>query len=385
MTRHGAPIRARPTRPCRAAARPTTGGPTIAPVPCYWPYHKPRLRPRRRRLVARSGRRPRRAVAAGAHPHVLGRPAAVAAERAAVRAAPQRRARHAALRRVPLVGRRLLDVGDAEDARAGRRSTPACPVFRSGAPTSAASSRRRNTPASCTCAGSSSARSVRCSARTAAPGICGCRGAGTPARSGRSEVRGYTGGAASPIRQRAAQRRGRADRQEVPRAALPPAAVHLHGRARVLRDRPADDARAVAALSRRSARRSRAAISSSGDATSSCRRSSRRARRSRRLYLPRGAWFDFWTEERVDGGREIDRAGRSRDDAAVRARRRRSCRSGRSSSTSDEPVDGPLTLVVYPGRRRHASRCTKTTGGRSTIGRASGCACRSPGATPPAS
>ena len=27
---------------------------------------------------------------------------------------------------------------------------------------------------------------------------------------------------------------------------------------------------------------------------------------SRRLYLPGGAWFDFWTEERIDGGREID-------------------------------------------------------------------------------
>ena len=76
---------------------------------------------RRRRLVAGSGRRPRRAVAAGADPDVLGRAAALPAERAAVRAAPERLRRHAALRRVPLVGRRLLDLGDAEDARAGRR------------------------------------------------------------------------------------------------------------------------------------------------------------------------------------------------------------------------------------------------------------------------
>jgi alpha-glucosidase/alpha-D-xyloside xylohydrolase len=28
---------------------------------------------------------------------------------------------------------------------------------------------------------------------------------------------------------------------------------------------------------------------------------------SRRLYLPRGTWFDFWTEEPTPGGREIDR------------------------------------------------------------------------------
>ena len=28
---------------------------------------------------------------------------------------------------------------------------------------------------------------------------------------------------------------------------------------------------------------------------------------SRRVYLPRGTWFDFWTEERVEGGRDIER------------------------------------------------------------------------------
>src|SRR5262249_19213481 len=28
---------------------------------------------------------------------------------------------------------------------------------------------------------------------------------------------------------------------------------------------------------------------------------------SRRLYLPRGRWFDFWTGEAVEGGREITR------------------------------------------------------------------------------
>src|SRR5262249_10380256 len=29
---------------------------------------------------------------------------------------------------------------------------------------------------------------------------------------------------------------------------------------------------------------------------------------SRKVYLPRGAWFDFWTGERVEGGREVTRA-----------------------------------------------------------------------------
>src|SRR5262249_16272001 len=28
---------------------------------------------------------------------------------------------------------------------------------------------------------------------------------------------------------------------------------------------------------------------------------------SRKLYLPRGAWFDFWTGEQVEGGREVTR------------------------------------------------------------------------------
>ena len=106
--------------------------------------------------------------------------------------------RHAALRRVPLVGRRLLDVGDAEDARARRRQHGLCAAFRSGAPTSAASCRRRSSPASSTSAGSSSARSVRSSDRTAGRGSCGCHGDGTPATSSPTRFSNYTGGAANP-------------------------------------------------------------------------------------------------------------------------------------------------------------------------------------------
>ena len=29
---------------------------------------------------------------------------------------------------------------------------------------------------------------------------------------------------------------------------------------------------------------------------------------TRKIYLPKGIWFDFWTTERVEGGREIERA-----------------------------------------------------------------------------
>jgi alpha-glucosidase (family GH31 glycosyl hydrolase) len=69
---------------------------------------------------------------------------------------------------------------------------------------------------------------------------------------------------------------------------------------------------------------------------------------SRRLYLPRGAWFDFWTEDQVAGGREIDRpvdlatmplhvrAGAILPLAPVK-------------QYVDQPIDGPLSVVVYPG------------------------------------
>jgi alpha-glucosidase/alpha-D-xyloside xylohydrolase len=69
---------------------------------------------------------------------------------------------------------------------------------------------------------------------------------------------------------------------------------------------------------------------------------------TRRLYLPRGAWFDFWTEERVDGGRETDR----RVDLAtlpLYVRAGSILPSGPVKQYTDEPVEGPLTLVVYPG------------------------------------
>ena len=69
---------------------------------------------------------------------------------------------------------------------------------------------------------------------------------------------------------------------------------------------------------------------------------------ARRLYLPKGAWHDYWTEERVEGGREIERAvdlgtmplhvraGAIIPHAPVR-------------QYVDQPSDEPLSVVVYPG------------------------------------
>jgi alpha-glucosidase/alpha-D-xyloside xylohydrolase len=69
---------------------------------------------------------------------------------------------------------------------------------------------------------------------------------------------------------------------------------------------------------------------------------------SRRLYLPRGNWFDFWTEEQVAGGREIDRPV----DLAtmpLHVRAGALLPLGPIRQYVDEPVDAPLSIVVYPG------------------------------------
>ncbi len=69
---------------------------------------------------------------------------------------------------------------------------------------------------------------------------------------------------------------------------------------------------------------------------------------SRRLYLPRGAWYDFWTEERVTGGREIDRAV-DLETTPLYVRAGAIIPMGPVRQYTAEPVEGPLTLVVYPG------------------------------------
>jgi alpha-glucosidase (family GH31 glycosyl hydrolase) len=69
---------------------------------------------------------------------------------------------------------------------------------------------------------------------------------------------------------------------------------------------------------------------------------------SRRLYLPRGSWFDLWTEAKVAGGREIDRAV----DLAtmpLHVRAGAILPFAPIKQYVDEPIDGPLSVVVYPG------------------------------------
>jgi len=69
---------------------------------------------------------------------------------------------------------------------------------------------------------------------------------------------------------------------------------------------------------------------------------------SRRLYLPRGTWFDFWTSERIEGGRDIDRAV-DLETMPLHIRAGAIIPLGPIKQYVDEPVDGPLSVTVYPG------------------------------------
>ncbi|MGP0069993.1 MAG: TIM-barrel domain-containing protein [Isosphaeraceae bacterium] len=71
-----------------------------------------------------------------------------------------------------------------------------------------------------------------------------------------------------------------------------------------------------------------------------------------RLYLPRGHWYDFWTGESFEGGREITRAV----DLAtlpLYVRAGTILPMGPIRQYTGEKVDGPLTLRVYPGADGH--------------------------------
>ncbi len=144
---------------------------------------------RRRRLVARSGRWLRRTVASSTGIACTGRARSSIGRTSG-------RSRCIATRR-PAFSASADSSGRATCSRAGKRSRRTCPsrstrVFRAsvlGHRHRRVHSERRNTPASCSCAGSSSPRSVRCFDRTDATGICTCRGAGTAATAARRRRR----------------------------------------------------------------------------------------------------------------------------------------------------------------------------------------------------
>ncbi|HEX6559875.1 MAG TPA: TIM-barrel domain-containing protein, partial [Longimicrobiales bacterium] len=69
---------------------------------------------------------------------------------------------------------------------------------------------------------------------------------------------------------------------------------------------------------------------------------------SRRVYLPRGRWYDFWSETPVDGGREIERAV-DLSTMPIYVRAGAIIPLGPVKQYVDAPSDEPTTLIVYPG------------------------------------
>lgn len=69
---------------------------------------------------------------------------------------------------------------------------------------------------------------------------------------------------------------------------------------------------------------------------------------SRKVYLPRGHWYDFWNGERHDGGREIERAV-DLETLPLFVREGTILPQGPVKQYVNEKVEGPLAITVYPG------------------------------------
>ncbi len=69
---------------------------------------------------------------------------------------------------------------------------------------------------------------------------------------------------------------------------------------------------------------------------------------SRSLYLPRGTWYDFWTRERSEGGREITRKV-DLETMPLYVRAGAVIPMGPVKQYTAEKVGGPLTVWVHPG------------------------------------
>jgi alpha-glucosidase/alpha-D-xyloside xylohydrolase len=68
----------------------------------------------------------------------------------------------------------------------------------------------------------------------------------------------------------------------------------------------------------------------------------------RRVYLPAGNWYDFWTGDRVEGGREINRSV-DLETMPLYVRAGSILPLGPVKQFVDEKVDGPLSISIYPG------------------------------------
>ncbi|HEX5424016.1 MAG TPA: TIM-barrel domain-containing protein [Candidatus Acidoferrales bacterium] len=69
---------------------------------------------------------------------------------------------------------------------------------------------------------------------------------------------------------------------------------------------------------------------------------------SRQVYLPKGAWHDFWTGDRVEGGREVTRPV-DLETIPLYIRAGGIVPLGPVKQYVAEKVDGPLSVTIYPG------------------------------------
>jgi alpha-glucosidase/alpha-D-xyloside xylohydrolase len=69
---------------------------------------------------------------------------------------------------------------------------------------------------------------------------------------------------------------------------------------------------------------------------------------ARKLYLPSGAWYDFWTQERLEGGREFSRPV-DLETIPIFVRAGAILPLGPVKQHTAEKVDQPLSLSIYPG------------------------------------
>ena len=69
---------------------------------------------------------------------------------------------------------------------------------------------------------------------------------------------------------------------------------------------------------------------------------------SRTVYLPRGAWYDFWTNERYEGGREVTRPV-DLGTIPLYVRAGAIVPMGPVKQYTAEKAEGPLDISVYPG------------------------------------
>ncbi|MGA7412835.1 MAG: TIM-barrel domain-containing protein, partial [Bryobacteraceae bacterium] len=69
---------------------------------------------------------------------------------------------------------------------------------------------------------------------------------------------------------------------------------------------------------------------------------------SRILYLPHGNWYDFWTREKLEGGREV-RRNVDLETIPLYCRAGAIIPLGPIKQYTEEKVDAPLTLSIYPG------------------------------------